>query len=93
MPKYAARIDTTHEEIVTCLRLINAGVQSMATIGKGCPDLLISYRGKWYVAEVKSGTKDFESDQLAWQERHKAPVLRFNSAGDAMAWAKEVSAL
>ena len=88
----AAKVDQSQEEIVICLRLIGAEVQSMAAIGQGCPDLLISYKNQWYAAECKTGEKaDWTDDQLAWKLKHKAPVLRFNSAGDAMAWAAGVT--
>jgi len=90
----AAKVDSVQEEIVTCLRLIGASVQSLAAIGKGCPDLLVGYKGAWYVAECKTGEKaDFTQDQLQWMLDAKgSPPLRFNGAGDAMAWAKEISA-
>jgi hypothetical protein len=91
----AAKVDQTQEEIVICLRLVGASVQTLAALGKGVPDLLIGYRGRNYLAECKTGEKAmFTPDQLQWaQEWTGAPPLRFNSAGDAMAWAKEVSAL
>lgn len=90
----AAKVDLVQEEVVTCLRLIGAEVQSMAAIGKGCPDLLISYKNAWYAAECKTGEKaDWTEDQLAFKLRHKAPVLRFNGAGDAMAWAAGLNAI
>ena len=88
----AAKVDQSQEEIVVCLRLIGASVQSMAAIGKGCPDLLIGYKGNWYVAECKTGEKaEFTPDQLQWALDAKgSPPLRFNSAGDAMAWAATI---
>ena len=90
----AAKVDNTQAEIVAWLRLSGASVQSLAAIGKGCPDLLIGYKGAWYVAECKTGEKaDFTPDQLQWALDAKgSPPLRFNGAGDAMAWAKEISA-
>ena len=88
----AAKVDQSQEEIVLCLRLIGASVQSLAAIGKGCPDLLIGYKGAWYVAECKTGEKaEFTPDQLQWALDAKgSPPLRFNSAGDAMAWAAKI---
>ena len=53
----AARIDANQPEIVKALRDVGAFVQSLATIGKGCPDLLVAFRGKWHVLEVKDGAK------------------------------------
>ncbi len=50
----AAKIDRNHVEIVAALRGVGASVQDLAAVGKGCPDLLVGYRGQNYVIEVKS---------------------------------------
>jgi hypothetical protein len=91
----AARTDATQEEIVICLRLVGASVQLLHTVGQGCPDAIIGYKGRDYLAEFKADAKaGFTEDQLKWQQEwNGAPPLRFNGAGDAMAWAKGVSAL
>jgi hypothetical protein len=41
----AARVDSTHAPIVDALRAIGCRVLSLATIGDGAPDLLVSFRG------------------------------------------------
>lgn len=86
----AARVDKTQEEIVVCLRLIGASVQLLHTVGKGCPDSIIGFKGKTYLVEFKTGEKaEFTPDQLAWNLDWKgAPVLRFNGVSDALEWAK-----
>lgn len=67
----AAKVDSNHGEVVRALRAIGCTVQSLAAIGKGCPDLLVGYRGKTHLMEVKDGTK-FPSqyretpDQVEW---------------------------
>jgi len=53
----AAKVDTNHAEVVKALRAIGCTVQSLAAIGKGCPDLLVGYRGKTLLMEVKDGTR------------------------------------
>ena len=37
------------------LRRVGCFVQSLASIGKGCPDLLVGKAGSWLVLEVKDG--------------------------------------
>jgi hypothetical protein len=39
------RLDSTHAAIVAALKRIGCRVQSLAAVGGGVPDLLVSYRG------------------------------------------------
>lgn len=58
MVRRAARTDANQGEIVTALRAIpGLRVQSLAAIGAGCPDLLVGYKGRNYLMEVKDGQK------------------------------------
>jgi len=41
-----AKVDANHREIVDALRRIGAGVQSLAGVGNGVPDLLVYFRGE-----------------------------------------------
>lgn len=50
----AAKIDSTHRPIVEALRAVGASVIDLATVGNGCPDLLVGYRGHTWLVEVKS---------------------------------------
>lgn len=52
-----AKVDDNHPEVVEALTGIGAKVQSLHTIGKGCPDLLVGWRGRNYLFEVKDGRK------------------------------------
>lgn len=52
----AARVDANQREITAALRKVGATVQLLHTIGAGCPDLLVGYRGRNWLLEVK--TKD-----------------------------------
>lgn len=88
MPK---KVDANHPAIVAALRQAGASVQSLAALGKGCPDVLVAYRGQWFVAEIKDGSKapsrrvltDAEQD---WHATfgHKAPVHIWESIDDAL---------
>ena len=67
----AARIDENQPEIITALRGIGALVQSLSAVGGGVPDLLVGYRGRLMVIEVKDGSKPpserkLTADQVAW---------------------------
>lgn len=56
----AARVDANQAEIVKALRDSGCGVQSLAGVGDGCPDLLVhapAYPWRHYLLEVKDGKK------------------------------------
>lgn len=62
----AAKVDATHESIVSALRAAGATVQSLAAVGKGCPDLLISFRGQMFLIEAKTGRRKLNAAQVKW---------------------------
>jgi Holliday junction resolvase len=66
-----ARVDGNQAAIVKDLRQIGCEVQHLHTIGKGCPDLLVAFKGVWYLVEVKDGEKPaaqqkLTPDEVAW---------------------------
>lgn len=63
----ASKTDGNQEDIVSFLRKIGASVQILSMVGKGCPDLLVGFRGKNYLLEIKkaSGGK-LTKDQIPW---------------------------
>lgn len=48
-----AKIDANHQAIGDALQAAGATVYSLAGEGKGCPDLLIGWRGQNLLLEVK----------------------------------------
>ena len=57
MLRRASKIDCNQKEIVDALRKIGASVQSLASVGFGCPDLLIGFRNETFLIEVKKPSK------------------------------------
>jgi hypothetical protein len=78
------KIDANHTEIVRALRDMGAFVQSLADVGNGCPDLLVSFRGKWFVFEVKSPGGKLTPDEAKWHNEARASVFVVYSAGEAI---------
>jgi hypothetical protein len=70
----AAKVDANQDQIVSALRAAGASVQSLAPIGKGCPDLLVAFRAGMYLMEVKSGKGEPNDLQLKWHAGWEAPV-------------------
>jgi hypothetical protein len=86
-----ARVDANQAEIVEALREAGCFVQSLATIGKGCPDIMVGRGMKWHVMEIKDGTKPpsarkLTPDEERWHQRAKlfAPVHVVESAEQAI---------
>ena len=48
-----SRVDANQKAIVAALRKIGASVLHLHTVGKGVPDLLVCYRGRTLMLEVK----------------------------------------
>lgn len=71
MARFRARVDENQSEIVKALRAVGASVESLASLGGGCVDLLVGFRGVNYLMEVKDGNKSpsrrkLRQDQVAW---------------------------
>jgi hypothetical protein len=86
----AAKVDRNQAEIVAALRAAGASVQSLAAIGAGCPDLLVGFRGKNMLMEVKDGLKPpsgrmLKPDQVEWHIGWRGHAQVVNSADEALA--------
>lgn len=86
---YARRVDANQVEIVKALRKIGATVQPLHTVGKGCPDLLVGWRQKNFLMEVKDGTKppsarELTPDEKEWISGWRGPVFIVNSPLEAV---------
>lgn len=80
----AAKVDANQEEIVKALRQVGAAVQSLAQVGKGCPDLLVSFRDQMYLLEVKAGKGKLREAQAKWHSEWRAAVFVARSPDDAL---------
>jgi hypothetical protein len=83
-PRLRPRVDTTHPEIVLALRQVGASVQSLASVGKGCPDLLVGYRMRWYVLEAKTPGGTLTPDECAFIQAARAEVHVVDSVESAL---------
>jgi len=79
-----ASLDANHTEIVAQLRQIGATVVDLAKVGKGCPDLLVGWRGKTYLMEIKTKTGHMRATQeqffRSWTGGYIAVVRSFDDA-------------
>lgn len=85
----AAKTDRNQAEVVDALRQVGASVQSLAATGKGCPDLLVGYRGINYLMEIKDGDKppsarELTIDQTHWHSLWRGSVYVVKSVDEAL---------
>ena len=60
------RTDNNHAEITHALRKLGATVQSLTTVKRGCPDILVGWRGRNYLFEIKSPGGKLNDLELKW---------------------------
>lgn len=53
----AYKADANQSAVVAALRAAGARVLDIHTVGKGAPDLVVGFRSKLWLLEVKDGTK------------------------------------
>ena len=80
----AAKVDANQDAIVSALRAAGASVQSLAAVGKGCPDILCSVRGAMYLLEIKTGKAKPNELQQKWHINWNAPVSVVYGPEDAL---------
>ncbi len=83
MPRYAARVDGNHREIVKALRQIGCSVLNLAPVGEGCPDLLIGFRGANYLLEVKTARGQTNARQRAFKQAWRGHYAVVRSVDEA----------
>lgn len=85
----AAKTDANQAEVVKAFRQIGATVQILSAVGKGCPDVLVGFRGVNVLVEIKDGSKvpsaqKLTADQVGWHEAWAGQVCVANSITDAV---------
>ena len=85
----AKRTDANQAEIMGAFRSCGASVQTLHEVGRGCPDLLVGFRGRNLLVEVKDGSKPpskrrLRPDQVRWHERWRGQVAVVESVDDVL---------
>lgn len=79
-----ARVDQNQTEIVQALRKAGCSVVSIASVGSGCPDLLVGVNGRNVLLEVKAKKGTSTEDQITWGASWKGQAAIVRSAEEAM---------
>lgn len=79
--------DHNQKPIVDALEAVGASVQSITRVGHGCPDLLVGFRRRTYLLEVKNPEADGElnAEQLEWHSDWRGqPVITVETPNEAL---------
>lgn len=80
----AAKVDANQAEIVKALRSVGVSVQSLATVGKGCPDLLAARGADTWVIEVKGPKGKLTPDQIEFLKNWRGVVHIVRTVDEAL---------
>ena len=90
----AKRIDTNQPEIVETLRRLGASVHHTHTLGQGFPDVVVAFRGRTYLAEIKDGKRvgwKFTPAQKKFRSMWNAPIAILDSVETAVLWIAQLA--
>ena len=75
-----AKVDANQPDIVAALRGVGASVLHIHQIGKGAPDIVVGFRGKNYLLEIKDGSLPPSARGLTPDEEEFHAIWRGNVA-------------
>jgi hypothetical protein len=81
----ASKTDRNQPDVIAAFRKCGATVQPLHSVGQGCPDLLIGYRGRNLLVEVKDGdlppsARKLTPAQEEWHAAWRGTVLMVRHA-------------
>ncbi len=81
-----AKVDANQKAIVGALRAAGASVQSLAAIGKGCPDLVAAKGAQTWLIECKNvaGKNKLSPDQIEWIKNWRGVVHIVRTEAEAL---------
>ena len=85
----AARVDANQKALVATLRRLGCSVQHIHTVGQGCPDILVGWRGENYLFEIKDDAKPpsacrLTADEAIWHDAWRGSVDVIYNFNDAL---------
>lgn len=89
---YARRTDETQRDIVDVLQRLGFSVFSLASVGRGCPDLLLARQGQTFLAECKNGILGwrFTKAQRRFHAAWMADIVIFEDVESVLNWEKRL---
>lgn len=82
LKRYAAKRDSNEREIIDALKRIGAEVIELSA--KGVPDILVGFRGKNYLFEIKSDKGKLTPDQVKFHQIWTGQVEIIRTVDEAL---------
>lgn len=79
-----AKVDHNQTEIVSALRQIGASVYPLHFAGNGCPDLLVGFRDRNYLLEIKTPKGKLNAEQRTFHQSWRGQICVVKSASEAV---------
>lgn len=90
MSRFARKVDGNHGDIVEALRNAGYSVASLATVGNGCPDIIVGKDGFTFLMEIKMPGEKLNKAQREWAKRWMGLVVRVDSVERALFVANDI---
>lgn len=71
----AAKVDSNHAAIVKTLRKIGCKVTDLSRVGEGVPDILVWYRGRFLLLEIKVPGGKLNDRQAKWHSEYEGCLV------------------
>jgi len=86
MTYYKKRVDENQKTIIHTFIALGASVLNLSSVGRGCPDLLVGFKGKSVLVEIKRDAKaTYTEFQIKFmQEWRGGAVSRIDSVDAAI---------
>lgn len=90
MHRSIRRVDGNQNSIAVALRKLGASVEIISSLGRGCPDLLVGYRNKNFLMEIKNpglppSQRALTSDEKCWHFRWRGQKAVVETIDQAIA--------
>ena len=79
----AGRVDLTQSDAVKRLRQIGASVAVTSQLGGGFPDLVVGFRGRTLLVEMKTGNEPLTQAEKDWHAKWSGHVVIARTAEEA----------
>jgi len=80
----AKRTDSNQSSIVAGLRQFGATVVDLHTVGHGCPDIGVGFRGKTYLFEVKTADGRLTPDEQKFHNEWRGIIYTVRTIEQAI---------
>lgn len=82
--QHRKRADENQTTIIRALKRVGASVVVLSQQGDGCPDLLVGFRGRNWLLEVKPPGRTLNLRQVAWRGNWQGSAVAISSWEQAL---------